>query len=219
MLRILPVLLLFFCAGSVTGQTLIRGIVVDSATFSGIANVNIQVKGKFRGTTTDGKGNFAIQASTSDTLVLTLVGYNRVELPLYDYEAGMIRMSEKQTMLAPIVIHDSRLYANPYEGLFDDQAAALKKKIPFYFSKARKDKVKAANWREESLRVQTYIDVVINNTDTKEGLMKKYNLSEKEYYDILTQFNEKHYQVMYFLTAGELTSLINRFFEYTAAGR
>ena len=91
----------------------------------------------------------------------------------------------------------------------------FEKKIPFYFSKARKDKLKAANWREESLRVQTYVDVVINDPSTKQNLMKKFDLNEKQYYEVLTAFNEKHYQVMYYLSAGELMSLLNNFFAFT----
>jgi hypothetical protein len=200
-------------------QQLYRGMVVDSATFSGLPNVNVQIKGQFKGTVTDVKGNFSLMAKPSDTLVFTLVGYNRTEVPLIDYEASMIRMSQKETYLAAITIHDNRLYANPYQGMFDDQNQLLRKRIPFYYSKARKDKIKAANWREESLRVQTYINVVINDPKTKNGLMETYKLTEKEYYDILTLFNEQHYEVMYFLTGPELTSLISRFFEANAPGK
>jgi hypothetical protein len=194
-------------------QELIRGIIVDSATFSPLANVNIQIKNKQRGTTTDIKGNFSINATQLDTLVLTLVGYKRLEFPLLDYETSMIRMTEQPTILAPIIIHDSRFYENPYEGMFDEQNAKLKKRIPFYYHKSRKDKIKAANWKEEVMRVQTYVDVIINDPETKNGLIKKYALTEKEYYDVLTQFNVKHHTVMYYLTKGELISLLNKFFE------
>ena len=34
--------------------------------------------------------------------------------------------------------------------------------------------------------------------------MNKHSLTEKEYYDILTSFNERHYQVMYYLTRSGL---------------
>jgi hypothetical protein len=197
-------------------QDLVRGIVVDSANFAPLPNVNIKIKNSFRGTTTDHRGNFSIAATESDTLIFSLVGYGTLEFSLFGYEAGVVRLSEKQTMLAPIVIHDSRVYVNPYSGMFDDQRERLKKKIPFYYSKARKDKVKAANWREQSLQVQTYVDVVIHDPQTKNGLMKKFALTEKEYYDLLTKFNETHYEVMYFLTEAELRSLINKFFEANA---
>ena len=46
--------------------------------------------------------------------------------------------------------------------------------------------------------------------------MKAYDLTEEEYYEILTRFNEKHYEVMYFLTAAELKSFLNRFFAQEA---
>ncbi|MBT1706061.1 carboxypeptidase-like regulatory domain-containing protein [Chryseosolibacter indicus] len=195
------------------GQDLVKGIVVDSATFGPLSSVSVQLKNKQRGTTTDNQGNFSIQGTELDTLVLTFVGYKRLELPLLGYEPSVIRLAEQPTILAPIIIHDSRLYQNPYEGLFNEQNARLKKKIPFYYHKSRKDKIKAANWREEAARVQTYVDVVINDPETKKGLIQKYNLTEKEYYELLTAFNEKHYNVMYYLTKGELISLLNKFFE------
>ena len=198
---------------SAQAQDLVRGIVVDSATFAALPNVNVQVKNQLRGTITDEKGNFSIRATELDTLVLSLVGYKRIEFALIGYEPGMIRMAEQPTLLAPIDIKDDRFYRNPYEGMFDEQNAKLKKRIPFYYHKTRKDKIKAANWREESIRVQTYVDLVIHNPETKQGLMEQYALTEKEYYDILTKFNQTHYKVMYYLTPGELSSLLNQFFE------
>jgi hypothetical protein len=211
--------LFLFLTTYASAQEYFRGMVVDSASFAPLPYVNIQIKRQLKGTTTDAKGNFAIQATFSDTLIFSLVGYKKLEFPLYGYETGLIMLAEKQTMLAPITILDSRIDANPYQGMFDDQNANLKKRIPFYYSKARKDKIKAANWREESMRVQTYVDVLINTPSTKMDLMKKFRLSEKEYYDVLTQFNEKNYQVMYYLTAGELLSLLNRFFEANAPSK
>ena len=194
-------------------QNVVRGIVVDSATFAALPNVSIKLKHSLQGTTTDSKGNFSIIASENDTLVLTIVGYERVELSLYGYESSVIRMSEQPILLPAVDILTNRLYENPYEGMFDDAHAKLKKKIPFYYSKAKKERIKVARWKDESLQVRTYVDVVINNPDTKSELMRTYQLSEKEYYDLLTRFNETHYQVMYFLTAGELMSLLNKFFE------
>ena len=201
------------------GQELIRGIVVDSATFNPLPYVTVQVKNKMRGTTTDAKGNFSVLASEVDTLIFSLVGYEGLQFPLFGYEPSMIRMAEKITVLNPITVHDNRESPNPYQGMFDEQNALLKKRIPFYYSKVRKDKIKAANWREETLRVKTYVDVVINDPETKKGLMKKHSLTENEYYAILTEFNEKHYNVMYYLTSGELLSLMNKFFETTAPRR
>lgn len=195
---------------------LIKGIVVDSATFEPLPYVTIQVKNTFRGTTADEKGNFSIAATPNDTLVIALLGYQKLELPLYGYEPSVIRLAERATMLRPITIDEYRL--NTYEGLFDDQNdARLKQSIPFYYSKARKDKIRAGRWREESLHVKTYVDVVVNNPNTKKTLMQRFSLTEEQYYAILTRFNEENYQIMYYLTASELTSFLYRFFEREAA--
>lgn len=200
-------------AAGVNAQEIFKGIVVDSATFAPLPYVSVQVKNTTRGTTTDSKGNFSVFAHSKDTLIFSLVGYNRLEFPLLGYEASLIRLAERPTMLKAITIHDNSISANPYEGMFDDRLAALKAKIPFYYSRARKDKIKASRWREESAIVQTYVDVVINNPSTKTNLMREHGLTEERYYSILTRFNEKHYQVMYYLTEAELISLLNRFFE------
>lgn len=206
-------ILLVFMGYAAKAQDLIRGMVVDSASFNPLPYVNVHIKSTFRGTTTDARGNFAIAATSRDTLIFTLVGYERLVFPLQDYETGMIRMTQQSVMLTPIIINDSRLNENPYEGMFDEQNEKSKQRIPFYYSRVKKDKLKAAHWRDEALQAQTYVDVIVGNPETKSGLMKKYSLTEKQYYEILTQFNEKHYTVMYYLTAGELLSLLNRFFE------
>lgn len=207
----------FASAQQIVGlQQVVKGIVVDSATFAPLPYVSVQVKNKGVGTSTDIKGNFSVIASQTDTLILSLLGYERLEIPLFDYEASMIRMAERATLLKSITVTDDRM-DNPYEGLFDDQNRELnkrlKKRIPFYYNKGKKDKIKAGRWREQTLHVQTYLNLVVNNPATKADLMKKYSLTEQQYYTILTRFNEKYYNIMYFLTTAELASLLNRFFE------
>jgi len=197
------------------GQGLTTGIVVDSTTMAALPFVNIQVKNSSAGTRTDDKGSFSIVAGENDTLVFTLVGYEKLELPLADYEPSIIRLSEKYTLLEAVTIDEYR-QRDLYEGMFDDQNARLKKNIPFYFSKARKEKIKVQILKNENLRVQTYVDVVVTNPELKYGFMKKYSLTEREYYDILRAFNEQHYEVMYYLTRAELVSLLNTFFEAQA---
>jgi hypothetical protein len=209
----LLVILGFLFSVSVQGQQIIKGIVVDSATFTPLSYVSVQIKNKSRGTTTDNMGNFSIHAQSQDTLLLSLLGYERLEYPLLDYEPSVIRLAERATTLKTITINESRA-DNPYEGMFDEQnAALLKRRIPFYYSKARKEKIKVGRWKDETMRVQTYVDVVINNPETKADLIKKFSLTEDEYYKRLTSFNEKHYNVMYYLSAAELISFLNRFFE------
>ena len=200
---------------STQGQEFFKGMVADSATFSPLPYVTVKVKNRNIGTATDIRGNFSLEATQRDTLVLSLVGYKTVEQPLLGWEPSIILMAEHATMLKAITIRDFAL-ENPYEGMFDEQNEKLRKltkSIPFYYSKARKEKIKVQRLENENLRVKTYIDVVIVNTEVKENLMKKYGLTEDGYYDLLARFNAANYSVMYYLTAGELVTLINNFFE------
>jgi hypothetical protein len=212
------IFLILLFLGSLTicnAQKVITGIVVDSATFSPLPYVNIQLKSTPRGTSTDSNGSFSLLASERDTLLISLVGYYRLELPLFDYEASMIRLTEKVTELKPITIFDSR-FGNPYEGMFDDQNAALafnRRKLPFYMAKGKKEKIRYERLKDENVRVKTYVDLVINNPNTKASLMKRHLLTEDQYYKMLTKFNERYYNVMYYLTSAELESFLNRFFE------
>lgn len=202
----------------VSGQEIVTGMVVDSASLNPLPSANILIKNSSRGTTTNERGNFSIEATRNDTLVFTLVGYQTLELPLSLYEAGMIRLTERYTLLQAVTINEFR-QRDLYEGMFDDQNAKRKRSIPFYLSKAKKEKIKIEVLRTENLRVKTYVEVVVNNQELKNSLMKKYALSEREYYDILTLFNERHHEVMYYLTRAELISMLNTFFDNMARSR
>jgi hypothetical protein len=198
-------------------QELMNGIVVDSATFAPLPFVSIRVKGTYRGTSADVQGKFGVMATRKDTLVLSLIGYETIEIPLVDWEASVIRLAERPTMLKSITIEGTEI--NPYEGLFDEENERWKKshrKLPFYYSRWKKEKINLGRARQENLRAQTYVDVIIKNPETKDGLMKKYKLSEMEYYSILTRFNEKNHTIMYYLTAPELLTLLNNFYSRNA---
>ena len=60
--------------------------------------------------------------------------------------------------------------------------------------------------------MKTYVDVIVTNEENKNRLMKEHNLTETEYYDILSGFNASNYQVMYYLSAPELITLLNNYF-------
>jgi hypothetical protein len=207
------VFVLFPLLGFSQAQEVMSGIVVDSASFAPLPYVSVQIKGTYRGTSTDTKGKFNVMATRQDTLVLSFLGYETIEVPLYDWEASVIRLAERPTLLKSITIEGQEI--NPYEGLFDEQNALWKKQHkapPFYYAKWKKQKVNLARAKAENLRAQTYVDVVIKNPETKSGLMKKYHLTEEQYYTILAEFNQKNYIIMYNLTAPELLSLLANFY-------
>src|SRR5688500_15794695 len=140
-LRLTFVVALFWQAETLCAQDVVTGIVVDSASLTALPSVNIQVKNTGRGTMSDERGNFSIAASWADTLLFTLVGYQSLELPLATYEAGMVRLSERYTLLKAVTIDEFR-QRDLYEGMFEEQDAQRRTSIPFYFSKARKEKIK-----------------------------------------------------------------------------
>ena len=207
---------IFLLSGTLTvlaqRQEVFSGIVVDSATFSPLAYVSVKIKNTLRGTSTDVQGNFRLMATQSDSIVISFVGYESLELPLKDWEPGLIRLSEKSIMLKSVTVQATPI--NPYDGMFDEENARIAaRKLPFYLSKAKKEKRRLVWLREDNARAQTYINVVIKNPDIKDNLMAKHKLSENEYYDLLARFNEANYSIMYYLTAGELVTLINNYFE------
>lgn len=205
---------------SAFGQTpeLITGLVVDSASFAPLGYAGVQVKGTARGTITDSKGKFSIMASRRDTLQFSMLGYETIEVSLHDWESSAVRLPERTTLLPTIVIEDSRL-DNPYMDLFREEYAQWKRsnrKLPFYYSRWKKEKLLLARARQEGARVRTYVDLVVRNENTKADLIKKHKLTEAEYYAILTKFNEQNHTFMYYLTAPELLTMLNVFFEHEA---
>jgi hypothetical protein len=212
-LRFLFLLSFLTLAWASFAQTeIMNGIVVDSATFAPLPYVSIQIKHTLRGTSTDAQGKFGVQASRRDTLIFSLIGYETIEVPLDDWDANVVRLAERPTLLKSITIQGEEI--NPYEGLFDDENERIRKqqKIPFYYNRWKKEKVKLGHVVQENFRAQTYIDVVIRNPETKTGLMTKYKLTETEYYNTLADFNAKNVMIMYHLTAPELITLLNTFF-------
>ncbi len=197
------------------------GMVVDSATYVPLPYVSIQVKNTSRGTISDSKGKFSIQAQPTDTLQFFMLGYEQIEIPLYDWETNVVPLAERSTMLKPVVIQDSRL-ENSYALLFSEEYAAWRKSnraLPFYYSRWKKEKILVRRAQQEQIRTRTYVDVVIRNPDTKEGLMKKHGLTEDGYYEVLTKFNEESHTFMYYLTAPELLTTLHTFFEQEARTR
>jgi len=208
------ILMLITLSSAATGQILIRGILADSSTFNPLEGVTVRVKHQRTGTVSDQQGNFNLTATQQDTLIFSRVGYKTLEFPLFQYEPSLILMTEDVTYLEAVTVVDSAEY-NPYAGMFDEQNSkltSLRKSIPFYYVKARKDKIMRQRLKNENLRVKTYVDVVINSSATKADLMKRHELTEDEYYDLLAKFNEQNYAVMYYLTGVELISLLNNFY-------
>lgn len=215
----IPIFLFITISGYGQEQKLIQGMVVDSATFQSMEHVNIAIKNQFKGTQSNSDGTFKLFATSRDTLVFSFVGYKTIEISIYNWQEGIILMAEDPYILNSITVQGKRLKNSFYEEIFEDKIISREKeydKLPFYYSKEKKERIKVQRFENENARVQTYMDVVVFNVDLKKNLMKKYDLKDSEYYDLLSRFNEQHHKVMYYLTASELLSLLYRFYEVNA---
>jgi hypothetical protein len=196
----------------------VKGIVVDSAKLKPIAYVNVYVKRGNSGTTTDTKGNFTISARPTDTIRFSFVGYKTLEFPARDWEPSVIMMAEDVTILKTFTVRGEAT-GSRYDGLFDEENRKLeeaRKKLPFYYSREKKEKTMVARAKNESMRVKHYVDLLVKDDKVKLDLMKRHKLTETQYYDLLAKFNQRNYAVMYYLTDVELLSLLYHFYEMNA---
>ena len=210
-------------------QKVVKGIVVDSASFISLPDVHISIKDTQSGTFTDAKGNFMLVVAPTDTLQFTLVGFKAVEYSVADlkYES-VVRLAEESTILnqvmvlgaidipVPALANKSIWQNNTYNPATNAPGTVPVfgpgMSIPFsFFSKGEGEKRKAKKLSEENDKVSTYTNVV-SDPEVMQALMKKYKLSEKGYYDILTMFNERNNSYMYTLTADELVKALDNFF-------
>src|SRR5688572_4847862 len=73
---VLAVLLFFVTSVTTMAQDLtVNGKVTDGRNADPIPGVNILVKGTTRGTVSNANGEFSIQASTDDVLIISFIGY------------------------------------------------------------------------------------------------------------------------------------------------
>src|SRR5688572_18200984 len=79
--RLMFLFFLMLVVYHVQAQDLVKGKVADE-TGAGMPGVNIIVKGTTNGTTTDGNGNYALNATSDAVLVFSFIGYLTQEVPV-----------------------------------------------------------------------------------------------------------------------------------------
>ena len=104
-MRKLLLLVLVFISGMsyAIAQSAVTGTVTDE-NGEGIPGANIVIKGTSQGTITDIDGAFSINASSSDVLVVTYVGYSTVEIPVGSQANISISLNEDIAALDEIVV-------------------------------------------------------------------------------------------------------------------
>ena len=207
--------ILFIATLSVKSQTVtIRGIVVDSLSLASLPDISIKIKGTNKGTFSTNNGSFYIEATATDTLLFSSVGYNELEYPLFDNEDEvLIRLKENYTLLKEVTAtalkpettsQKERKIVTPSlgEGIFS----------PFtYFSKTEHEKRKLIKLRAENKRIKTYVEIV-NDPYLKDEIMDQFSITEKNYYEILAKFNQQNRQAAYLTDAIEIKKLLFNFF-------
>jgi len=98
------VLCLLFLVGSfVTAQQSLSGSVVDPAGVP-LPGVNVVIKGTNTGTSTDFDGNFSIEASSSDVLIFSFVGFKDQEVSVGENSSFSISLEEEASFLDEIIV-------------------------------------------------------------------------------------------------------------------
>lgn len=205
--------------GSASAQKTTRGIVVDSVTLKALQGVHVRIKHSEQGTVTNSLGVFTLTTSHMDTLVLSLVGYNTLELPLFfEEEDILIRLNERIRMLKEITIKGTRLYDDEIVRTPSTKPRALSKADAFsspwtYLSRGEREKRKVVRLINENDRIKTYIQV-IHDVEIRESIMETHELTEVDYYNTLARFNQQSGDILYstdpYLIENALRSFFSR---------
>jgi TonB-linked SusC/RagA family outer membrane protein len=115
MLFLLLTALMVFSVATVFSQTVkVRGTVVSSSN-EGVPNATVTVKGTNRATQTDPRGNFTIEATRGEVLVLTSVSFLTKEYTVSDNASPRISLSYSEGTLGEVVITALDIKRNPRE--------------------------------------------------------------------------------------------------------
>lgn len=101
----------------------IKGTVTSKEDGMGLPGVNVSVKGTATGTATDGNGNFTLSvAQNAQTLVISSIGYQSVEMPVQDVVNVVLEPETKQIDEVMVVA-----YGTSKKSSFTGSAEVIKK--------------------------------------------------------------------------------------------
>ncbi len=94
----------------------ITGTVTESSSGQPMAGVNVLIKGTTVGTTTDAQGQFSIEASETDVLVFSFIGYASQEIQLNDQRSVNVVMTEDPQSLEEVIVNAGYWQVDKREG-------------------------------------------------------------------------------------------------------
>ena len=215
--KILALLFLSLISLGGYSQKLIKGFVIDSASFAPLSYVNIKIKNTSRGTSTDEKGGFTLSTARGDSLVFSLVGYNSEEFSTAELEETVIiRMAIRVRQLDAITIVGRKektvrpihMVPNSKMPNYGPYGAGVNLA---YFSKLEKEKRKLHKVQAEYQRVKNYVAVVCS-PEVREKICGEYSLTDDQYYQLLAKFNITNKDARYDLTPEEWITVLRKFY-------
>jgi len=103
-IRVCLILVLGLCMAEVYAQGTIKGTVTSKTDGMPLPGVNVLIKGKTVGTTTDVNGSFAIQVGSGETLTFSYIGYAVQEVVVTNQTQVNISLVEDATSLQEVVV-------------------------------------------------------------------------------------------------------------------
>lgn len=221
--------------GVSNAQTILSGMVADSASMQPLPNVNVLNKQTGSRAITDIRGSFAITAGEGDTILFSRVGYHSKTLTFqFVKEVVIIFLKEEHRMLKPVEIGnqngpswlpqlppESAWKNSSYENRGTDVPGArgIQTFGPGYvfkmpgsgFKKEARARKRLAEVEEENDKARDYIHLV-NGPEIKGRVMKDHGLSEEDFYRLLAIFNERNKDFLYKLDNHEVVPLLLQFF-------
>ncbi|NJM26836.1 MAG: hypothetical protein HC859_16565 [Bacteroidia bacterium] len=98
------VLILCVCSTAALAQSHTVTGTVNDANSQAMPGVNVILKGTTTGTTTDLNGNFAIQATADDILVISFIGYQTQEIRVGEQTRIAVQLTEDVATLQEVVV-------------------------------------------------------------------------------------------------------------------
>lgn len=210
-------------------------MVVDSMSVEALPNVNLLNKATGRVVVSDFRGSFTLEANENDTIVFSRVGYySRVVPATRVHEVIIIFLKEEHRMLKAVEIKakdghsflpllpGESAWKNPgyarsftetpgFQGLQTFGPGYIFKMPGSGFKKEARQKEKLRQVKEENSHARDYIHLV-NSPEIKGKIMKDFQLTEAEYYELLARFNEKNKDIIYRLAGHEVIPLLIQFY-------
>lgn len=215
-------------------QNIKSGRTVDSQTFKPIAFVFVQSLRTKSFAMTNENGEFQLSCVIGDSLIISMLGYNRKRILIgTSNEPLLIMLSKTQTLLPEILIYGDlnppgkerwsesiripKPYDNPTYKPGNDytmQTFGPGYTIigPFsYFLKSEKEKRKLKKVKEENRNTIVY-RLVMSDPETKKAIMNHFNISEEKYESRIEQFAIDYPEMAYCKDKTELMDLLYYFF-------